>query len=579
MPIALLLDTPSVLLSTPLAAAKALLPWADMLRAEAVLIQRGRGAFLSAWFGRAVPRTQARVRIVIGNRAEILARLLSGAGVPAPGAGAVVQPVAALAGMLGGLLLSPGGQITGWKLLFRNGRLGIVTVLFGALQLLALAFATATVLSPFGVTDLGALARIGATAFGASAALGAAGALGAFVLLREQIDAGLAAASAVAATMIATTALLRLLTGPRAAVRNPLLAALLRFGDRMGAVAAQLLGAVAFVVTRVVPQLIPAARMIAGTRAALATTTAALTAVLDSAGRALTRFRTGDWSPIRALRDLATPVQESVVAVRDVIGQGLELAMDTVERHAGRLPGLIGDYLGAVVTYLVDTFRSNPTVRMITALAAAMADKAGEPPPTHPTWRELLLPPLDFPDVGKILDRTPRPAGPALTMQALERAGAIVPPGPVRPSLVWQVRGVLALAGMADRRSIFAPQRVGLRARLAAERMRVNELIALLMPLIGTYLTPGLWNRYAPQLTTAAQGMARFVYGTAESPTAERALPVRRPDAPIPVRPEIGTLRLRAPGRTPADARSLRDELIRRLRARSYAVSVPAGGQ
>ncbi|GAB2678972.1 hypothetical protein [Nocardia goodfellowii] len=582
MPIALLLDTPSARLSVPLAAAKALLSWADTLRAEAVLIQRGRGAFLSAWFGRSVPHTRGQVRVVLINRGELDARLLSTTGAPTDGAAAVVNPVSALAGMLGGLLLSPGGQIEGWKLLFRTGRLGIVTVLFGVLQLLALAlaFAAAIVLSPLGVTELGALATIGVTAFGATAALGAAGALGAFLLLREQIDAVLATAAAVAATMAAATALLRLLTGPRAAVRNPLLAALLRFGDRMGAVAAQLLGAIAFVVTRVVPQLVPVARSIAAVRAALATTAAALAAIVDSAGRELTRFRTGDRSPGRGLGDLATPVQELIVVLMDVAGQGIELAMDTMERQAGRLPGLIGDYLEQVVTYLVDSFRSNPTVRMITALAAAMADKAGEPPPVHPTWRELLLPPLDFPEVGKILERTPLPARPPLTMEALTQAGAVVPRGSIRPTLVWQVRGALALASMADRPSVFASQRAGLRERLAADRVRMTELIAALTPLIGTYLTPGLWNRYAPQLSAAAERIARFVYGKAESPrAAERVLPVLRPEASIPVRPEIGTLRVRAPGYAPADARSLREELTRRLGAQSYAVSVPAGGQ
>ena len=94
MPIALLLQKQFVILPTLLAAAKALAPWNDIARTEIAVIARARGAFMTRWFGRSVPRAGPFIQVTIANRDQLDARLaqLFAAGSTTAGAASVSTP-------------------------------------------------------------------------------------------------------------------------------------------------------------------------------------------------------------------------------------------------------------------------------------------------------------------------------------------------------------------------------------------------------------------------------------------------------------------------------------------------------
>ena len=108
MPIGLLLTS----LSTPLAGmATAFERWNAVLRLEAVVMDRARGAFLVEWFGVRVPRLDSRLRVVISNIVALgepyrEARAQSKGGQTGPN---LLEQVVGMAGMAIGMFISPSG--------------------------------------------------------------------------------------------------------------------------------------------------------------------------------------------------------------------------------------------------------------------------------------------------------------------------------------------------------------------------------------------------------------------------------------------------------------------------------------
>ena len=107
-----------------------------------------------------------------------------------------------------------------------------------------------------------------------------------------------------------------------------------------------------------------------------------------------------------------------------------------------------------------------------------------------------------------------------------------------------------------------------------------NEFTSAMVTVIGGYLTPGLWQRLAPAVAPAVDGFVEKVYGdVAPAPSQQRRLPVLRPDRPLPVRPLIHTLRVRAAGATPTEGESVSGRLVRKLNGQTYAVAPATWGR
>ena len=110
MPLALLLEETFAAFKK---GAEKLSPWNRLVLAEGLLVDRARGAFITRWFGTGVPLYGLSVRIAMVN-VEALRRRYEAARAATPGAGGglnLTEPLAGLAGQLGGLLLSPSGAI------------------------------------------------------------------------------------------------------------------------------------------------------------------------------------------------------------------------------------------------------------------------------------------------------------------------------------------------------------------------------------------------------------------------------------------------------------------------------------
>jgi hypothetical protein len=168
----------------------------------------------------------------------------------------------------------------------------------------------------------------------------------------------------------------------------------------------------------------------------------------------------------------------------------------------------------------------------------------------------------------------------AIEQESLRRPGpAGLAPGALA-RLMLELRARMAVAGMAHRPSIFKAERASQREALTQNRAELVKLTDEMSLLVGSFLTPALWDRLAPRLAPSVDAFTALVYRDIPAPPpAERPLPVRRPDAPVPVRPLIRTLRLRVPGATPDEVRALRDRLVQRLQVQPYAVAPVTWGR
>ena len=569
MPIALLLQKPFATLSTLLAGAKALAPWAGIANTESLVLQRIRGAFLVRWFGRSVPRVGPYTSVSISNRAELTARLteVASAGSPTAGATSLTNPAAALAGIIGGSLLSPVGQLAGLSLLLRFGRFSFATLGFALLWLVGAVFTVGMFAAP-GATGVIAVAAL--------AGLGGAGTLLGFLAFRAYIDGVLSAAAAAVHAMNAATQLFGLLVGRRTAVRNPLVGAVLALLDRLGVLAAQLLGAVAFVIDRVGPRLIPTALTLVAIRRAITTTCDALGLGLDTMVRALRRLTDGGWAITSYFVRLMVVVRQVMTAVVDKIGAGIDITTTAITHGIDELKAQVRGYLTKVDEYMRKLFKEHPTVKTLLDLIAIIeARTKAAPKQKQPGLFDKVLPKVELPDPTKLLDELPTPVTP--TWAAIEREAARPRPGGI-DRLQLELKAYVAVAEIADRPSIFAKRREGLRDSLVQNRAQLGALTDVITTLVGGFLTPALWSELAPRVEPVVDEFAKLVYGDVPAPPT-RPLPVRRADEPVSVRPVIRKLRLRSADLPPAELRALRDSIVKRLDDQTYAVAPTTWGR
>lgn len=582
MPIALLLENPFVRLPTLIAAAKGLGPWVEIVRTETVLFARVRGAFITSWFGASVPRDGSQVQIAFANQAELDRRLAEalGSGPHISGAASVTTPAAALAGMVIGTAISPVGQ-------------AIVLYKFAGFSWISLVDAAVWLLL------VGLLIWFGASVVvGGLSGVGLAVSAAALLLARGSIEDLLGNAAAAAWAMNEITELVGLLLGPRAAVVNPAFKAVLLLGDQLGALAAQLLGAIAFAFDQVGPRLHQITQAVVSIRRNLATTLDALTATGDALLDDWNQLTKGDWA-IESLIMRFVPIVAATVAGAGakLLAQVLQSAPPVID--AFTIPSKeIAGARRAQKMFLDSFFNEHPTVTAIRGLMEAMTREAAqdpslagsldqaapvEPVPDAPGLLQRLLPPVSLPDADVELIRltVSRPVLPDAA--AIQKAG--VPAPPILPTfeamtrLLSQLKAGAAVEAIAQRPSIFAAERRREQQALTENHAALVTLAARLSDLVGDFLTPSLWDRYAPQLNAAADRFVGAIYGQDAAPQRpDRPLPVRRADEPVPVRPVVGTLRLRAPGSTAQQSSALRDRLLAQLNAQTYVVAPATWG-
>lgn len=316
MPIALF----PALVSSLTKVGKSMTPWNRLALIEEQILRRARAAFLVQWFGTGVPVRRLNLLIHIVNIEALKARYaLVRRSMPRrlPGM-SLMGPLAMMAGMVIGMFMSPVGSILFMPHL--HDTLG--TLLGGKWYEVPLTLLYSLVLNwIMPVLGPGVAVGVGLP-LGLGLAFGAA-------LGGDRLTRAFAELMGDAAMMIdAFLNFWRQISDPDVPIRNPVVAAIVRFLDRFAAFSAQLLGFVAIVVVRLVP-ILP---------------------YLINQFRAL--FDLGS--------EVADTVRDTLSGIRDALqspfqqGGGIKRilvsVLDAVKALPGRLLGHINDVIADIVT-------------------------------------------------------------------------------------------------------------------------------------------------------------------------------------------------------------------------------------
>ncbi|MBE8516897.1 hypothetical protein ILP97_05095 [Amycolatopsis sp. H6(2020)] len=595
MPLALLLQKLTAGLT---AAAKALAPWQRIVSDESTVVERARGAFLTHWFGPGLPFEGLSLRARIVNLGALDAQFQSAQrSVPTPRGGPnLTAPVLGFAGTLAGVMLSPAGGIIGGIELLRLSEFSIGTLLKAIVWMLA----------PFAL-GVGLIRAPAGTSILVGGALGAAGlgfALAAALGNRREIRAVVDLFGSLARFMNAGVLFLDRLLGPRAAVRNPLLARLLKVADRGAAMFAQLLGALAVLMTRVAPVLPSVVETALGIRALAGSVGTAIGEVVADLLARLEEMRGGQLAIAPLLGRIAAmaKVQLRRVVAAIVVEVGL-LAAALADLGAA-LGKTFDTFLDKLGQFLKDLFVKHPVALVFDALhkqvAATITAFKAPPPATAGKKKEepSALKPLidalpsfpkirDFPDLPKLPDtaalrlRLRAASVSPLTLRSVTDAAdrLALASGPAAPIELGPASRA-AIAATAHRPSIFAKERFDAEllfgARLPAA-LRVNqrelaEFRTTIGVVVGRVLPPALRAVLAPRAAELFAKVDQIVYGDPERKVTSSALPVLTPSSPRPVRPVVTKLRLRMPGASLGEVRRFQATLAAKLAARTFAV-------
>lgn len=212
-------------------------PFRRFLDRQAEVIARARGAFLSRWFGPSLPLEGLSVRVAFANLAALAARARSVAvtGRESPwDRPNLTEPLAGLAGITAGMWASP---LNSWLLgvMIADAFPRWWTILLAGLNTMT-----------GGTVGMVALFIAGAAGGGLLALAG---------LVGRDVPPLVGLLGSVAALAGPAASFWGQLSGPRAAVRNPVLREMLAILDSLAALVPQLVGAVAIVITAAVPQI------------------------------------------------------------------------------------------------------------------------------------------------------------------------------------------------------------------------------------------------------------------------------------------------------------------------------------
>lgn len=627
MPIALLLQQDFQRLAR---AATVLDRWREVLAIEALVIDRARGAFVVTWFGTAVPRRGDALSIGIVN-IEALGEQFRRARARSLGGdtGAnLAEPVAGLMGTAVGLLLSPSGSIlaiygllrtaTGtlpfilFHLLFSTGRVGGALLLGAAGVVAGVGAGVAAVLLPIGL--IGSILYIAFSAGRPGTGQLAYELLGALARLGEALPR-----------------LVAQLLGPREGVRNPLVRSMFELVDRLAALLAQAIGAIALLVTRIGPLILPWTREFIAIGALARAAMALLAAIVnDMEHRLAGVFAPGDPASIagilsrlldslmagidrlmaqigRAFDQLASAIRTGARAaidaaesnIRMVIASARALVMDVPLVRTFRALAAVVTIVSAIRSALPPSPPSASGPSMFGMLIAALPSGSG---PSFPSWPGL-------PDAAQVEGMIgPRPLAPSMTnvedlldpsSLLAKTAGGLfltLPADSLAPfRLTPETRRMIERLTRAPA-SIVADQLAALVAEQAAapspviDVARARDLLRLLMGILPADTLAAITEtetdlradihsritatilpfvtRHVPALRPMLESIDAEI--TARVETDPEAYPVRTlPDNGL-LRPVVGRLTVVLPGGDAATARNFAADLTRLLRDQPY---------
>jgi hypothetical protein len=209
--------------------------WDEAMDRFSLVAERLRSAYLVHWFGTALPSIGLALRVGLANMDELRSRWLAvggpQAGATQPAGPSLLEPLLGAGGVLAGIFASPlNGILLGLTI-------GSLVDTWWARTLAVVNWLTAGLLMAAALSVGGLGFPVGLIAYAIS---GQAQGLLDFLGAAEELAGPLQRFWAQ-------------VTGPREAVRNPLLRELLLLGDRATALVASLLGTFAVLVTRVGP--------------------------------------------------------------------------------------------------------------------------------------------------------------------------------------------------------------------------------------------------------------------------------------------------------------------------------------
>ncbi len=550
--------------------------WEGITDTIALVARRLRSAYLVRWFGTAVPVEGLDVVVTIANVDELQARyrsVMAGNRGATRGGPNLTEPLLGAGGMLAGAFAFPVNAM-------------VLSMVIGGLA------------GSLWQKLVAALGWVSGGGFLTGLLLVAAPLL-AIGLLAQGVGGGAADTvdllGALATLALPMKRLWDQLSG-RAPVRNPLMRQLLLLGDRLAALLAQTLGAVAVVVTRIAPLIYP---LVAGARATMGAVHALVPAIGLALGDVVTVLGWLLHGPYAA----SSVIASVTTAVRGLVQRLSQLVTTTLTTMTGIAVARVGPVLRAVGHYVVSAaslvrqaILDTPFVRWLASvrgLAAAYSHSASRPgprpAPSSPpsSWRTSFPWPGSALALRTMLAHAPTISTPTLSAPPWASLGAVgpladvfrtfpstVPPSPfalsaaqgaelrrfrLPPSIVGDLRAAQArqgrLGGGAEDR-LFAL--AGLLAEVGPRLERTVELVA---PDQAASVLPGiegLLDRIDEQLRRTP----------AHHPTA--ALP--EPDA---IRPVVGRLRVRAPGGPSAadEVGGFVATLRRELDSRTYPVA------
>lgn len=584
MPLALLLHEVSRELSK---GANMLVPFQRLVVAEEILLGRAKSAFVVHWFGSGLPLAGSGLRVAIDNLDALRARhqaVRAAAASRDRGFGPnLTEPLAGMAGMLVGSLSAPVHSMVTYAIADR-----------------ALRRWYATLAASLNVLTWGALGAVIAALLG----LGVAVALPASfndATGRAVFDL-LGALARLAAPMVRFW---EIVSGPRAAVPNPLWREALLLLDRLAVLAPFVLALFAVLVTRVGPLLRPLATQIPLLLALVRETVEVILLVVSDFLDRLAALMAPERSPFTLLQVTLRALTRLWPTLKRGLSRLLAPLSEALGHMSLRLAAALGGWWRRILPFIRRQTVNHPLVRLVRSFidAVKVAARVLTSLPSSlgpPGAFSLLASAVGRRALGEVRralgPEPPEPAFPTLPDEAArEAAGG--PPAPWRQigeliELGREMRRAIpgfgvdpfaldrrAAAGLARARrppSFFAAEHRALERRLGlppeqALALRREEQLALrgaLLSVAGRVLPPAAAvrvQRLAPLLET----LDEVIHA---SPEARQRLPVRLLPADDTLRPVVRRLRLRATGVEEGDARRWLAGLRQALTAEAVVV-------
>jgi hypothetical protein len=554
--------------------------WEALTDQFSLVARRLRSTWLVRWFGSGVPVDGVDLRINITNL-DALQQRWSRVGrrtVAEPLGPNLTEPLLGDAGAVFGILANPVGALIAVAALNNHvssigAKLGLMfswllaglpvsAALLLAAPLLALA------LLPAG---LGGQARGVYDLFGAIAELGRP-----LQMLWDQLSG-------------------------RAPVRNPLLAQLVRFADRLAALAAQLLGAVAVAVTRFARMIGPLRAAALASMQAVGEIVAAIQLVATDTQAALLLMFDGPHSVSAILAASQASVGRVLDRVMAMVMRGFTTVTGYLVARANSTVPTVVHWVVEAVHYVARVLAGNPVILWLLGFREQLATMQGwsarlpaAPPAAKPAASPAAssgggfpLPPM--PHSVRMLQSAlahPPPAPPVPTFAlppilspgvastlapALRLLGAPGSPDPFRLSVEQRA----ALERQRRPPSVFGLMRQDLRRREAKSDSEdrlwtLSAALATVAPAISRSAATAA-SEYAGQYLPRLVGVLDAI--DAELRRAPRRLPTRELPEPATVRPVIDRLVIRRPG--PASSRAELERFARSLRRELDAADYP----